>query len=559
MRGGTVVDGTGADARRADVRVVDGVIVTVEPDLRPIDGESVIDASDALVTPGFIDSHTHFDPTLWWDPTCDPLAVHGVTSILIGNCSLSLAPAPAAHRDEIAGIFSYIEDIPRDVMEHAVPWSWNSFSEYQSALAERRYGVNVGSLVGHSALRLSVMGSAAWERAAADDERAALAAAMAECMRAGAFGLSTSFFDKDADDRAVPSRLADDAEFRSLIDAVADGSGLLAFIPDVTRRSFLDDLERIASLCGPRDVVSTWNSLYHDDRRPRFAGEVLDHAASLQEQGRRIYPQISPRPVDVRVNWNGGMSFFLLPNGWHRFVQAQSAEKAAMIGDPEWRHIAREEWDATTASFFPHRRPERVTFTSVSSAADDEWVGRSLADLAAAWSMHPSDALADWVERNDLFPGVIARGVFNGNVDAVGDTLAHPAAVWSNSDAGAHLQMQCAAGDTTLLLTRYVRDQARFSIEHAVHQLTGRHAELFGFGGRGIVAPGKAADLVVFSLEELTWAGEVEVDDLPGGAMRLRRPPGGYRTTIVGGTVVQHAGVRSGALPGRLLKPEVVR
>jgi N-acyl-D-aspartate/D-glutamate deacylase len=202
----------------------------------------------------------------------------------------------------------------------------------------------------------------------------------------------------------------------------------------------------------------------------------------------------------------------------------------------------------------PHKHPERIRFVSVSDPALSSWVGRTLADLVAARGGHPSDALADWLIDNDVQPGVVGVGVANSDPDGVAGTLLHPAAIIGNSDAGAHVRMMCAAGDTTLLLTRHVRDRGDFSLEKAVHALTGRPAELFGFVGRGVVAPGAHADLVVFDLDELRWEPDVMIDDLPGGASRLRRPPGGYRWTIVAGTPTQEDGGLTEGRPGHVLR-----
>jgi N-acyl-D-aspartate/D-glutamate deacylase len=202
----------------------------------------------------------------------------------------------------------------------------------------------------------------------------------------------------------------------------------------------------------------------------------------------------------------------------------------------------------------PHKHPERIRLVTVTRPENAKWVGSTLADLAAARGEHPSDALADWLLENDLDPGIVGVGVSNADPDGVAETLVHPAAVIANSDAGAHLTMMCAIGDTTLTLTRHVRDRGDMSVEEAVHRMTGQLADVFGFVGRGRIAEGNHADVTIFSLDELDWKEDVFVDDLPLGASRLRRPPGGFRQTIVGGTVVQEGGTLSGARPGKVLR-----
>lgn len=554
IKGGVLVDGTGAPERPADVRVRDGIIVEVGPDL-PADGERLVDASGAIVAPGFIDNHTHVDPSLWWDPSCDPMPQHGVTTVLMGNCSLSLAPVRAADRPEVTSLFCYIEDLPDAAFDAAIPWTWESWPDYRRSAGERRFGVNTTGFVGHTPLRLFVMGRDAWDRPATADERAEMARVLDESLTAGALGLSTSMgFDEDRDKRPVPSRLADDDEYGALFDVLAAHRRTVQFIPDQSGgRGMRADVARMAGLCRPRGLTHTWIGVFHDTNHPNAAGRNLDFALELQEQGARTLPQVSPRTLDIRVNWSGGMSWFALAEGWHRAVQAPAERMRQLLEDPAWRAVAREEWDRVPRTMIPHRYPERLRFVEVRRPELERWVGSTLADLVAARPGHPSDMLADWVLENDLDPGLVGIGVANSDPAGVAATLTHPAALIGNSDAGAHLQMMCATGDSTLLLTRHVRDRADLSLPAAVHALTGRQADAFGLPGRGRVVPGAAGDLTVFALDELAWEPDVFVDDLPAGGARLRRPPGGFRQTIVAGEIVQEAGQLTGNLPGRFI------
>jgi N-acyl-D-aspartate/D-glutamate deacylase len=554
IRGGALVDGTGAPARRADVRVRAGRIAEVAEKLRS-EGEPEVDAGGALVAPGFIDSHTHFDPTVFWDPACDPVPQHGVTTVLTGNCSLSMAPVRPAAVDELRGLYCYIEDLPEKVLSSSIPWDWERYPAYMETLAKRRFGVNVAGLVGHTPLRLYVMGSEAWERHATEAERQEMAELLRECLRAGAFGLSSSLgFDEDRKKRPVPSRVADDAELRGLCEVLAEEDRFLQFIASPVPKYLTRDVQRVADLCRPLGVLHTWISIFYDDQAPDLALRQLDFAAELQRSGARCYPQVSPRGLDIQVNWSGGMSFYTMPNGWHRAVQADREEKTRLLADPEWRAVAREEWDRVPFTMIRHRLPDRIRLISVTRTENQRWVGASFADLVAERGGHPSDVLADWLLENDLAPGVVGTGVVNSDPDGVAATLVHPAAVISNSDAGAHLQMMCAVGDTTLLLARHVRDRGDLTVEEAVHQLAGRQAELFGFAERGVILEGAMADLTVFSLDELHWDEATMTADLPAGASRLRRGSGGFRYTVVGGTITQEGGTLSGRLPGQILR-----
>jgi N-acyl-D-aspartate/D-glutamate deacylase len=279
----------------------------------------------------------------------------------------------------------------------------------------------------------------------------------------------------------------------------------------------------------------------------------MDLAAELQRDGVATYPQVSPRQLDIEVNWDGGMSFYLMERTWHAVVQSAPDEKRRLLTDHAWRVAAREDWDTVPFTMIEHRRPGNIILTSVTEPGLEPWVGRSFSELCDARGGHPSDVLADWMLENDLCPGLVATGVANSDPEGVSRLLTHPSGVISNSDAGAHVQMMCAVGDSTLLLTRHVRDRGDLTLEAAIHQITGRAAGLFGFRNRGKLTPGSAGDLVMFALDELEWAPPLTIDDMPGGARRLRRPAGGYRATVVDGTVTQRGGVLTDARPGMLI------
>lgn len=555
IQGGTVVDGTGAPAVVADVRVRGGKIVEVGPGLTP-DGEEVLDATGALVTPGFIDQHTHLDPYAFFDPACDPQPQHGVTTAMVGNCSLSLFPVNDERRADIADMFAFVEDVPTDILTNSVPWTWTDYAGYRDALVDTGLGLNFAALMGHSPLRVVVMGDAAWERPANAEERAEMAAILREAMRQGAFGLSTSFFDEDRQGRPVPSRNADRAEFAALFDVIAEhGRGFVEFVPNLTGEAPEVEMRMLAELCGERGIPLTWTGFaVTAGPAPTATDRWLEFTRAMRAEGAAIIPQLSPRTVDFRINWDSSMMFMPFVQGWAKLIQAQGAEaKLAMVTDPAWRTAAREEWDRVDKAMFPNTRLEVVKIVEVHNPADEEWLGQSLADVVAARGGHPSDVLADLVRDNGGYPGVVVQGIANSDADKVAAVLTDPDVVISSSDAGAHVQMLCASGDSTLLLTRHVRDRGDFTLERAIHELTGRQAQLFGFRDRGTIVPGLAGDLTVFDLDELHWDLEEFVADLPGGALRFRRPQGGYRATIVNGQVVQRDGKLTGVLPGQVL------
>ena len=551
VRGGTVIDGTGTPGHAGDVRVRGGRIVEVGRDLRGEEGTEVeIDAGGAVVAPGFIENHTHVDPSLFWDPFCDPTPQHGVTTVLAGNCSLSLFPVNDSLRAEAEALFCLIEDMPPAAFQLGIPWSWTDYEGYRDTLAAGGLGVNVATMVGHTFLRWFVMSDAAWERTATAGEVAEMCAVLEKNLDAGAFGMSTSFTDKDHHGRYVPSCLAGDAEFEALLGVLAARGGILEFVPNLSGGTAEEDIERMARLTHASGVISTWNTLAQTKRAPERARRFLDQATRLQAGGVRMFPQGTPRPFDLRIGWDRSVMFNDMGESWAPVIRADAAGKRAMLADPAWRDVARREWDAAKLSVFPTWDISRLRLISVTRPENERWVGETFADLVAERGQHPSDVLADWVLDNDLDPGVVAGGVSNDDIEEVGEILLHPSTLIGASDNGAHVAMFCAAGDSTLFLTRYVRDRGDLSLEAAVHELTGKQTAALGFGERGIITPGAAGDLVVFDLDELEWQQDSLVADLPGGGSRLRRPPGGYRHTIVAGEVVQTEGKLTGARPG---------
>ena len=416
VRGGTVVDGTGAPGLLADVRVRDGVITEVGAQLSP-DGEVEIDAGGAIVAPGFIDCHTHYDPSLWWDPLLDPMPQHGVTTVVTGNCSLSLTPVRAADRERAADVFGFIEDIPVDAFMTGMPWTWESYSEWRDTLRAFGTSVNIAALIGHSNLRVYVMGDEAWDRAATADERAELARVLGDCLAAGALGLSTSFTDQDRHARPVPSRAADDDEFCALIDALAAAPGgprVLEFLPWIKEiEQQLVDIDRVARWCGARGVSCTWNQLAENSRDPSRAERVIAQAHELHADGCRVYAQVSPRPFNINVSFDQTPVFIAIP-AWGSLITQSRDEKRRLLRDPSWRAEARADWDKVGDGFtiFPVNRLDRVRLISV-RPEEERFFNKTFADVVAARGGHPSDVLADWVFEHDLAPGMMAESLAN--------------------------------------------------------------------------------------------------------------------------------------------------
>jgi N-acyl-D-amino-acid deacylase len=556
IRGGRVVDGTGAAAIEADVRVRAGVVAEVGPRLAA-DGEPVLDADGAYVAPGFVDIHTHYDGSVWWDPSVDPAPVHGVTSVVTGNCAISLAPLKAEDRASLVDMFCYIEDLPVAAVADAVPWSWTSWAGYRDAFNAAGAACNVAPLVGHNNLRMAVLGEeASFERPANDDERAALVDLVVECIEAGAFGVSLSFVDLDSHRRRVPSRVAAPDELTDLAGALAAaGRGLVQYVPRFMRTDgYLKDLDRVDRPCREFGVTQTYAPLLGGKRSRDMTDAVMARTRALRAEGASVWPQLSPRSgFDTRVVIVGSPAQFAGMPAWAELAVASSDARKALLTDPAWQERARADWESDVFTLFPKQALARLRVSEVPNPALAPFEGQPFAEVLGAWGGHPADVLARWVLETDAVPCLVNPGTADADFDHLGALLDDEATLVGASDAGAHALLFCGAGDTTLLLTRHVRDRGDLTLERAVHKLTGMAARAFGIRDRGVLAPGQAGDLTIFDLDELHYEHERLVPDMPGGAKRFTRPPGGYRATVVAGTVTQAAGVPTGARPGRML------
>ena len=553
IRGARILDGTGAPAYRADIRVSDGRIVAIGADLKPR-GEPVFDATGCYVSPGFIDTHTHYDASLFWDPACDPILHHGVTTVLIGNCSLGLAPIRKQGIAELSALFSYIEDLPRAVFESEIPWNWETFPQYAAVMRQRAYGVNVASLVSHSLLRLYELGDAAWQRSSSEAERTRIAAAAAAALAAGAFGVSTSRFDRSPTGQLVPSYYADDPELDQLFASVARHAGLVQMIPDMGDIAAQEaDLRRMGALAHRHQTPVISNQIYQRPDQPAYASTLIEVARQMRSQGTPFHFLASPRSIELLVSFQQGMMFMYMPL-WNALVQPNvtAEQKRAWLSDPHWRAQAREQWDAVKEGFPSGGAARRFRIVKVGAKQFEPLLGQPFDQVLDARGGHPSDVIAQWALENNLE----AEFVFpftNTDWSEVGRLLKADESLISASDAGAHIGMFDGAGDTTLVLTRHVRERGDLTVENAVKRMTRDQAELLGLRDRGVIQAGSIADLAVFDLDALRWESEKKVTDVPGGRPRFRRPAGGFRYTFVNGVPVQQEGRATGALPARFL------
>ena len=563
IKNGTVVDGTGAPAFKADVRVKNGMIAQVGPDLAPA-GERVIDASGCYVTPGFIESHTHYDASMWWQPDLDPLPGYGATTMVLGNCGFSMAPlhASQAARDEVMGIFSFFEDIPIGPFRQNVPWDWTSWSQYRASF-EKNVSVplNYASYVGHIPLRLAAMGVEAWDRAATPAEVARMAELLDDALAAGALGLSDNMHDHDGSDRAVPSLLADDAEFSALFD-------VMNRYPATCYQVIVDTFMRMN---GPANLKRLEKLLTGRKIRVQIAGGIptLYFQAGILPEMQKSIDSMRAAGIDV---WPGfahvsptsvlGLTkslIFAQSNDyvWHEVVLAESdEEKRRLLADPDWRARARESWDTQAWDHSPLKNPQDLFLLDSENGVGP--IGGTLADYAQSRGQHRSDAMADWILENGIM-STVHMAPFPKDEELTVALMRDPKTVGNISDAGAHLQMLCGGGENALLLTRYVRDEKLLSIEEAVHVMTGKLAEHFFLQDRGVIAPGKRADITVFNLDEVTYQPFEKVWDVPNGeggtTWRFTRKPAPMRLTLVNGVPTFENGAYTGTTPGTFLSP----
>lgn len=556
VRGGLVCDGSGDEPRVADVGIDRGRVVTVGRVTD--DGALEIDAAGRVVAPGFIDVHTHYDCQLFWDPAATPSPWHGVTTVVTGNCGFTVAPCRPEHRRTIMRLMSFVEGMPFESLEAGLPWTWESFEEYLGALEARGAGVNVVPFVGHSAVRLAVMGEDATARPARPDEREAMASLVREAMEAGAIGWSTSlspthFFADDG--RPAPSRMADDEELVALAAAIAPlGRGVIEVAPTSTVGSTaekLAELERLCALAAASGRVVTFAPLFQNEREPGGALRVLAAAAEAQARGLAVVPQVGCRPLELRFDFR--TPGFGLENNpvWRPRMALPLEERRRLFESAEFRASLARAPGGFVASLAPSW--ERLVLRLPGSEATRRWQDRSVAEVAAATGAAPADAFSDLVLADDL-AGQWGALVLNTDEDEMADMIRHPAGQLALSDAGAHGDTLCDQGFTSWLLGTWVRERGRLGLAEAIRLVTSVPADRWGLAGRGRIRAGAAGDVVVIDPDAIGLRPTEMVHDLPGGCGRLVQEASGVDWVLVGGVPVVARSVPTPARPGRVLR-----
>jgi N-acyl-D-amino-acid deacylase len=545
IRNARVVDGTGAASFAADVAVKDGVIASIGK----FEGSATreIDARGHVLAPGFIDIHTHYDPQICWDRLATPSIEHGVTTVVIGNCSLSLAPVKKEGRRKLVKMFEKIEDIKEPTFDAAVSFAWESFGEYLDFIRPG-LGLNVGALVGHSALRFYVMGKESQERIATDDEIARMCALLEQAMAAGAMGFSISYVDIDEDSRPVPSRLADMREKIALCKAMAkSGRGVLQTVPyfiDIEQQ--LANIEELGDLSLASGVVCSIAPITYSPVAPENWKRCLAKLEEQQRRGAKVYGQSMPRSFDINMRLSETSFLLYGTPEWNALMQLPIAERIAAFADPAARPGLVE---AASTRLLPLLSILRVGDTY--SEENKRFEGKPLSEAAQALGKSLPDAMLDIAVRDRLQTEFQLKGVIHANPDEVIKILDHPLIHVGASDAGAHISQFCGAGDTSDLMERFVRKLGMMSLERAVQRLTGDLAEVWGIANRGKIREGFAADLVLFDPDTIARREEEFVSDFPGEARRYICHADGIDAVIVNGEVVRENGTYTEARAGR--------
>jgi len=546
IRGGTVVDGTGAPGVRADVAVVGGRITEVGTGLT---GDRVLDAADHVVTPGFIDIHTHYDAQVFWDPALTPSSWHGVTTVVAGNCGFSIAPCRPEHRELLARTLEHVEDMSLATLAAGIPWDFETFPEYLDSVRRRGSVINYAVYIGHTALRLYAMGDDGYTRErATDDELARMAALVREAVAAGAAGFSSSSSPTHSGDggRPVPSRLANARELETVVAPMGElGRGVIALLPG--ERITHDDVFRVQRQTG-RPL--TWTALLTIKGIP-YHEAVAERNATERAAGAEVWPQVSCRPLMFQMNMIEPFPFQMAPS-FGALMGASRDDKVRAYRDPSWRARALHELEHEIVL-----RPRWPTYSVAESETRPDLIGKPLDAVAADGEVTPLDVMLD-VALDEELRTRFASTLANDDEDGIAWLLGQEGMLIGLSDAGAHVSQLCDACMPTDLLGRWSREKEVLTLEAAVHKLTGEPAAVFGFSDRGRVAPGAVADLTVFDPATVAPGPLRRVRDFPADGERLvADAPVGVTHVVVNGTPIrvddEPVEAALAARPGRVL------
>ena len=550
IRGGTLVDGTGAPARRADVAIAGGKIAAVGKVLET--PKRIIEADGRVVAPGFIDPHTHYDAQICWDGALTPSSWHGVTSVVMGNCGVGIAPCRPQAREIAMRDLVNVEAIPFEVLEAGITWDWESFPEYMAAAARRRPALNLAFLAPLTPLRHYVMGEASLERSANEQEIFQIKSLLGKAIDAGAFGFSSTLLNQHLgyQGRPLACRNASREELKAYCNALRErGKGAIE-IAMTKQLGVMDDpeLELLDFMLAESGRPITFIAMFDRDDISEAVRTSLAKAAPMIARGAR--PQTSPLPLTREINMRSPFSFAAFPSWKRVFEDKSKAAQAAVYRDAAFRNAFREDLKRP-ASFGDWRR---ITVHEVGNPALKALEGKTVAEIAAERGVDGVDALLDLTLEDDLQTELTMQS-FNTRIDRMSEILNNRDMLLGLGDGGAHLDMLCDSGYPTYVLGTWVRERGVLSLEEAVRRMTSDPADFFGIRDRGRVAPGLAADLVVFDPRTVGSAPRPERRfDLPGNGKRMVMRSHGIEATFVNGVATWENGSLTGAAAGVVLR-----
>lgn len=545
---GQIFAGSGGGALPGNVAIKDGRIVGVGK----VEGTAarVLNVDGLAVAPGFIDPHTHYDAQITWDPLATCSSWHGVTTVVMGNCGFGLAPCHPADRDSLLRTLVNVEGMSYEALRAGISWDWETIPEYLARLGQQSLGVNVGLLIAHSAVRQYVLRDDASEREATAAEIAAMREIIRAGLRAGALGFATSASLTHVGDRGkpVPSRLASLEEIVALAAVQGEeGHGITELT--IGPKTGYDFLARLVRESG-RPL--TWAALLDRSDRPGYWRKLLARTQALREEGVAIYPQVSCRPATLQFDLRAPFAFESFPS-WTRAANRSVAERITVYQDPGFRDAFRQEMRPEAKPALFAGQWDRVTVLAVTRNIHRSFVGRTIADIAAERGEDPVDTFLDLAIAENLEMRFRLE-LMNTDPVAVGELITHPLGLIALSDAGAHATQFCDAGYATYLLGHWVREKGVMPLAEAVLRLTAMPAEVYGITDRGRIAPGLAADLVIFDPQTVGAREADPVTDLPGGEPRLVQRAEGIHYTIVNGEILFDHGLHQGTYPGRVVR-----
>ena len=563
IRGGTLIDGTGRARRRADV-MVDGGVITEIGLLGGRKAKRIVEAEGQIVSPGFVDVHTHMDAQIAWDPMGESSCFHGVTTAVMGNCGFTLAPVRSDERHLVVRNLERAEDISAEAMAAGIDWSWETFPEYLNFVDRTPKGINYAGYIGHSALRTWAMGERAFEDSANEDDLALMVGQLRSAMKSGAMGFTTSVSVNHAtsDDRPVASRMANWSEVELLVSEMGKlGAGIFELAHHHDLRSRDPEkrelyISRLVDLAVRTGVPVTYGMLAtgKGDLGWKPVVELLDR---INSGGGRSWAQVHTRQFGVLLSFSTQLPFDSLPI-WKELREATLKDQLLALRDPGMRSsliYEAEHGDYGRSIGAEARKPEWEFIYPMVSALPPY---RSIAEIAVAENKKPIDVFLDVsVSHNlDIF---FIQAAANQDQSVVLDLMKHPFAIPTFSDSGAHVTQIMDSSIQTHLLGHWVRNEKAFSLEEAIHRMTLVPARAWGFDDRGILAEGKAADINIFDSDSVSPNLPELLHDLPSGAARLRQTSVGIKATIVNGDILVEDGETTGSTPGLLLRGPLAR